>query len=44
MIEVTVLVLDGTFASTAIGPLEVFRHAGSLWNDLTGAGGLRGFV
>jgi transcriptional regulator GlxA family with amidase domain len=36
MIEVTVLVLDGSFASTAIGPLEVFRHAGSLWNDLTG--------
>jgi transcriptional regulator GlxA family with amidase domain len=36
LIEVTVLVLDGTFASTAIGPLEVFRHAGSLWNDLTG--------
>ena len=36
MIEVTVLVLDGTFASTAIGPMEVFRHAGSLWNDLTG--------
>jgi transcriptional regulator GlxA family with amidase domain len=24
------------FASTAIGPMEVFRHAGSLWNVLTG--------
>jgi transcriptional regulator GlxA family with amidase domain len=36
MIEVTVLVLDGTFSSTAIGPMEVFRHAGALWNILTG--------
>ena len=36
MIEVTVLVLDGTFSSTAIGPMEVFRHAGALWNSLTG--------
>jgi transcriptional regulator GlxA family with amidase domain len=36
LIDVTVLVLDGTFASTAIGPMEVFRHAGTLWNTLTG--------
>ena len=36
MIEVTVLVLDQTFSSTAIGPMEVFRHAGELWNSLTG--------
>ena len=36
MIEVTVLVLDATFSSTAIGPMEVFRHAGALWNILTG--------
>jgi transcriptional regulator GlxA family with amidase domain len=36
MIEVTVLFLDGTFSSTAIGPMEVFRHAGALWNILTG--------
>jgi len=34
--EVTVLFLDGTFSSTAIGPMEVFRHAGTLWNFLTG--------
>jgi transcriptional regulator GlxA family with amidase domain len=34
--EVTVLLLDGTFSSTAVGPMEVFRHAGSLWNYLTG--------
>ena len=36
MIDVTVLLLDQTFASTATGPLEVFRHAGTLWNYLTG--------
>jgi transcriptional regulator GlxA family with amidase domain len=37
MIEVTVLFLDETFSSTAIGPMEVFKHAGALWNYLTGA-------
>ena len=36
MLQVTVLFLDQTFSSTAIGPMEVFRHAGTLWNVLTG--------
>jgi transcriptional regulator GlxA family with amidase domain len=36
MTDVTIVFLDGTFSSTAIGPMEVFRHAGSLWNVLTG--------
>src|SRR5215470_8709932 len=36
MIEVTIPILDQTFSSTAVGPLEVFRHAGALWNYLTG--------
>jgi transcriptional regulator GlxA family with amidase domain len=36
MIDVTVLLLDQTYSSTAVGPMEVFRHAGSLWNKLTG--------
>jgi transcriptional regulator GlxA family with amidase domain len=36
MKEITVLLLDQMFSSTAIGPMEVFRHAGSLWNALTG--------
>jgi transcriptional regulator GlxA family with amidase domain len=36
MKEITVLLLDQMFSSTAIGPMEVFRHAGSLWNLLTG--------
>ena len=37
MRDVTVVFLDETFSSTAIGPMEVFRHAGTLWNYLTGA-------
>ena len=37
MIDVTVLFLDQTFSSTAVGPMEVFRHAGALWNFLTGS-------
>jgi len=36
MIDVTILFLDQTFCSTAVGPMEVFRHAGALWNILTG--------
>ena len=36
MINVTVLFLEETFSSTAVGPMEVFRHAGCLWNSLTG--------
>jgi transcriptional regulator GlxA family with amidase domain len=36
MINVTVLFLDQTFSSTATGPMEVFRHAGTLWNSFTG--------
>ena len=35
-IEVTVILLDGGYASTAIGPLEVFHSAGLLWNWLKG--------
>jgi transcriptional regulator GlxA family with amidase domain len=36
MIEATVVILDGTFSSTAVGPMEVFRHAGVLWNSFAG--------
>jgi transcriptional regulator GlxA family with amidase domain len=36
MINVTILLLDQGFSSTAIGPMEVFRHSGSLWNYLNG--------
>ena len=36
MIEVTILFLKETFSSTAVGPMEVFCHAGSLWNILAG--------
>lgn len=33
-IDVTVILLDGGYASTAIGPIEVFHAAGQLWNWL----------
>src|SRR5580765_477351 len=36
MTNVTVLLVEGTFASTATGPMEVFSHTGMLWNFLTG--------
>ena len=36
MTNVTILFLDQTFSSTAIGPMEVFRHTGTLWNNFTG--------
>jgi transcriptional regulator GlxA family with amidase domain len=36
MTNVTVLFLDQTFSSTATGPMEIFRHAGSLWNRISG--------
>ncbi|MGH9501171.1 MAG: GlxA family transcriptional regulator [Terriglobales bacterium] len=37
MKDVTILFLEDTLSSTAVGPMEVFRHAGMLWNMLTGA-------
>lgn len=36
VLDVTVVLLDGGYASTAIGPLEVFHAAGALWNWLHG--------
>jgi transcriptional regulator GlxA family with amidase domain len=36
MLDVTVLFLEHGHASTATGPLEVFRDAGVLWNVLRG--------
>jgi transcriptional regulator GlxA family with amidase domain len=36
LLDVTVLFLDGSHASTSIGPLEVFRAAGELWHVLGG--------
>jgi transcriptional regulator GlxA family with amidase domain len=34
MIDVTVLLLGDCYASTALGPVEVFHSAGTLWNVL----------
>ena len=36
VLDVTVVLLEGGYASTAIGPLEVFHSAGVLWNWLHG--------
>jgi len=35
-IEVTVVLIEGGYASTAIAPVEVFHSAGLLWNSLKG--------
>ena len=36
MLDVTVVLLNDNYASTAIGPIEVFHSAGSLWQALHG--------
>jgi transcriptional regulator GlxA family with amidase domain len=36
VLDVTVVLLDAGYASTAIGPIEVFHSAGLLWNRLHG--------
>lgn len=35
-LDVVVILLEGGYASTAIGPIEVFHSAGRLWNWLRG--------
>ncbi|MBI1243432.1 MAG: helix-turn-helix domain-containing protein [Alphaproteobacteria bacterium] len=35
-IDVVVVVLDDLYASTAVGPVEVFQAAGVLWNRING--------
>jgi transcriptional regulator GlxA family with amidase domain len=36
MLDVTIVLLDNNYASTALGPIEVFHSAGRLWNVLRG--------
>lgn len=36
ILDVTVVLIDGGYLSTAIGPIEVFHSAGFLWNWLKG--------
>ena len=36
MIDVTVVLLEGGYASTAVTPIEIFHSAGVLWNWLHG--------
>lgn len=35
-INVTIVLIEGSFASTSIGPMEVFHSAGTLWNSMNG--------
>ena len=35
-LDVTILLLNGCYSSTALAPIEVFHSAGRLWNELTG--------
>ena len=37
VLDVTVVLLEDGYASTAVGPIEVFHSAGLLWNWLHGA-------
>ena len=36
VLDVTVVLMQGDYASTAVGPVEVFQSAGVLWNELHG--------
>lgn len=36
MLDVTVVLLNDNYVSTAVGPIEVFHSAGVLWNVLRG--------
>lgn len=36
MLDVTILLLNNNFASTALAPIEIFHSAGLLWNTLKG--------
>lgn len=36
LLDVTVVLLDDGYASTSVGPIEVFHSAGTLWNTLHG--------
>jgi transcriptional regulator GlxA family with amidase domain len=43
VLDVTVVLLEGGYASVAIGPIEVFHSAGLLWNALRGESGQQRF-
>jgi transcriptional regulator GlxA family with amidase domain len=44
MMDVTVLFLDGGYASSAVGSIEVFQSAGVLWEELRGEHGAPRFT
>ena len=36
MLDVAVVLVNDGYASTAVGPIEVFSAAGTMWNELCG--------
>lgn len=36
-LNVTIVLVNGGYASTAVGPIEVFVSAGAMWNEMRGA-------
>lgn len=36
MLEVTIVLVNEGYASTAVGPIEVFASAGKMWNEMSG--------
>jgi transcriptional regulator GlxA family with amidase domain len=36
MLDVTIVLVNEGYASTAIGPIEVFSSAGKMWNEMSG--------
>lgn len=37
MLEVTIVLVNEGYASTAVGPIEVFASAGKMWNEMSGS-------
>ena len=36
-LDVAIVLVNGGYASTAVGPIEVFASAGAMWNEMQGA-------
>ena len=36
-LKVAIILVNEGYASTAVGPLEVFASAGAMWNEMRGA-------
>ncbi len=36
LLDVTIVLVNGGYISTAVGPIEVFSSAGAMWNEMSG--------